>query len=196
MRELHRLLSHAGIHRMLIGHQRDVSVLSVHSDLTVWCVNGRITWRHSTHRHAATTIHPATDPAGAARLLLDHLSNTGHIDTQTPAPSDEETATETKSETALAPVSSPASQTSRPQPATLAGETPTVPGIEPSATHWPRSERSARMRWRTAVTHPYPLPLTPQRDEPATAGSARRKGKPGDVIELPTPTTTPTREAA
>jgi hypothetical protein len=74
MHRLYRLLSGAGIDRMLLGHETGVSVLSVHSELTIWCFNGRIRWCATGADGSRQSVtHPAGDVEGAASRLLAYL---------------------------------------------------------------------------------------------------------------------------
>jgi len=42
-----------------------MSVLSIRTDLTVWCTDGLFVW----HEDGLRSSHPADDPAGAAHLI-------------------------------------------------------------------------------------------------------------------------------
>lgn len=158
---LHQLLTDAGLDRMLIGHETGVSVLSVHSELTIWCVNGRITWRHSTDRHAPTAIHPAIDPHGAAERLLDHLtagtdeprpqegaepdntsleSNSQGKEPADGAPSHDAPSMHGTNETDTRPRRTP-SDDSRPGPGQEAADTSTASAPSPPEERWPVTMR-------------------------------------------------------
>ncbi|GAA3512738.1 hypothetical protein FHR32_004918 [Streptosporangium album] len=70
--EATRLLRYA-LHRQGFTHTyqsngNGMSVLSVQTDLTVWCKNGLFVWREG----GRETSHPADDPVGAARLISRH----------------------------------------------------------------------------------------------------------------------------
>ncbi|WP_440071105.1 hypothetical protein [Streptosporangium sp. OZ121] len=54
-----------------------MSVLSVLTDLTVWCKNGLFVWNED----GVESSHPADDPVGAARLISRHYRR--------PAPDDD-----------------------------------------------------------------------------------------------------------
>ncbi|MFB9677808.1 hypothetical protein [Streptosporangium vulgare] len=54
-----------------------MSVLSVLTDLTVWCKNGLFVWNED----GVESSHPADDPVGAARLISQHYRR--------PAPDDD-----------------------------------------------------------------------------------------------------------
>lgn len=69
---LQQLPTHVGLKQMMLRNELGVPVLSFHSQLTVWSLNGRITWLLSTDRHAPTESHPAAAPESAARRLFDH----------------------------------------------------------------------------------------------------------------------------
>ncbi|MBB2912299.1 hypothetical protein FHS43_003579 [Streptosporangium becharense] len=71
-REATRSLRYA-LHRHGFTHTyqsngNGISVLSVLTDLTVWCRNGLFVWNEGGHESS----HPADDPAGAARLIAEH----------------------------------------------------------------------------------------------------------------------------
>ncbi|GAA0839455.1 hypothetical protein ACFQVD_20755 [Streptosporangium amethystogenes subsp. fukuiense] len=71
-REATRLLRYA-LHRQGFTHTYQsngsgMSVLSVLTDLTVWCKNGFFIWNED----GVESSHPADDPAGAARLISQH----------------------------------------------------------------------------------------------------------------------------
>ncbi|GAA2902293.1 hypothetical protein GCM10010517_68180 [Streptosporangium fragile] len=71
-REATRLLRYA-LHRQGFTHTyqsngNGMSVLSVLTDLTVWCRNGVFVWNEDGHESS----HPADDPVGAARLISRH----------------------------------------------------------------------------------------------------------------------------
>jgi hypothetical protein len=57
----------------------DMSVLSDHTELTVWCEEGNFVWRED----GREVVHPVDDPIGAARLIAgryrrpEHHSPTG-----------------------------------------------------------------------------------------------------------------------
>lgn len=68
-REATRLLRYA-LHRRGFTHTyqsngNGMSVLSIRTDLTVWCKDGLFVW----HEGGLRSSHPAGDPAGAARLI-------------------------------------------------------------------------------------------------------------------------------
>lgn len=70
--EATRLLRYA-LHRQGFTHTyqsngNGMSVLSVLTDLTVWCKNGLFAWSEN----GRETVHPADDPVGAARLISRH----------------------------------------------------------------------------------------------------------------------------
>ncbi|WP_326637048.1 hypothetical protein OG884_25835 [Streptosporangium sp. NBC_01755] len=70
--EATRLLRYA-LHRQGFTHTyqsngRGMSVLSVLTDLTVWCKNGLFVWNED----GVQSSHPAEDPVGAARLISRH----------------------------------------------------------------------------------------------------------------------------
>ncbi|GII78221.1 hypothetical protein Sru01_32030 [Sphaerisporangium rufum] len=72
-REATRLLRYA-LHREGFTHTyqssgNGMSVLSVTTELTVWCRKGTFVWDED----GLTVTHPAADPAGAARLLKRRL---------------------------------------------------------------------------------------------------------------------------
>ncbi|MEU8269329.1 hypothetical protein AB0B89_19475 [Sphaerisporangium sp. NPDC049002] len=50
-----------------------MSVLSVTTELTVWCRKGSFVWNED----GLTVTHPAADPVGAAQLLKRHLRRPG-----------------------------------------------------------------------------------------------------------------------
>jgi len=71
-REATRLLRYA-LHRQGFTHTyqsngNGMSVLSVLTDLTIWCKNGLFVWNED----GVESSHPADDPAGAARLISRH----------------------------------------------------------------------------------------------------------------------------
>ncbi|MET9069074.1 hypothetical protein [Streptosporangium sandarakinum] len=71
-REATRLLRYA-LHRQGFTHTyqsngNGMSVLSVQTDLTVWCRSGLFVW----DEEGRETCHPADDPAGAARVISLH----------------------------------------------------------------------------------------------------------------------------
>ncbi|GIH98736.1 hypothetical protein [Planobispora takensis] len=79
--EATRLLRYA-LHRQGFTHTYQsngtgMSVLSVLTDLTVWCKNGLFVWHEDGHE----VSHPADDPVGAARLISRHYRR--------PAPEDD-----------------------------------------------------------------------------------------------------------
>jgi hypothetical protein len=64
-----RLLRYA-LHRRGFTHTYQsngdgMSVLSVPTELTVWCEDGNFVWQED----GREVVHPADDPAGAARLI-------------------------------------------------------------------------------------------------------------------------------
>ena len=68
-REATRLLRYA-LHRQGFTHTYQsngsgMSVLSIRTDLTVWCTDGLFVW----HEDGLRSSHPADDPTGAARLI-------------------------------------------------------------------------------------------------------------------------------
>ncbi|MDP9861169.1 MULTISPECIES: hypothetical protein [Streptosporangium] len=70
--EATRLLRYA-LHRQGFTHTYQsngsgMSVLSVLTDLTVWCKSGLFVWSEA----GRETSHPAGDPVGAARLISRH----------------------------------------------------------------------------------------------------------------------------
>ncbi|GAA3762313.1 hypothetical protein HDA32_005809 [Spinactinospora alkalitolerans] len=176
MHRLQRLLTGAGLDRMLLGHERGVSVLSVPSDLTVWCVNGRITWRHGTDRHVTVEIHPATDPEGAAHHLLALLRGTRHSDEQEespteggPAPSAAEVSVQGRDTGPLkggttVPVGAAADRSRRPVTSRLIGPLP-----HPRRQHTDRGSTSRQGSQRHAVR-----PARPRRPRPVTAARPPR----------------------
>jgi hypothetical protein len=71
-REATRLLRYA-LHRQGFTHTyqsnaNGMSVLSVLTDLTVWCRDGLFVW----NEEGVEASHPADDPVGAARLISRH----------------------------------------------------------------------------------------------------------------------------
>ncbi|MFI6513508.1 hypothetical protein ACIBCT_38390 [Streptosporangium sp. NPDC050855] len=85
-REATRLLRYA-LHRQGFTHTYQsnasgMSVLSVLTELTVWCKNGMFVWNEDGHE----STHPADDPVGAARLISRHY--------RSPAPGDDLTEEE------------------------------------------------------------------------------------------------------
>ncbi|MEV7965050.1 hypothetical protein AB0O34_03590 [Sphaerisporangium sp. NPDC088356] len=76
-REATRLLRYA-LHREGFTHTyqssgKGMSVLSVTTELTVWCRKGSFVWNED----GLTLTHPAADPIGAAQLLKRHLRRPG-----------------------------------------------------------------------------------------------------------------------
>ncbi|RCG32490.1 hypothetical protein DQ384_03025 [Sphaerisporangium album] len=72
-REATRLLRYA-LHREGFTHTyqssgNGMSVLSVTTELTVWCRKGSFVWSED----GLTVTHPAADPVGAAQLVKRHL---------------------------------------------------------------------------------------------------------------------------
>ncbi|GAA0406859.1 hypothetical protein GCM10009530_68860 [Microbispora corallina] len=70
--EATRLLRYA-LHRQGFTHTyqsngNGMSVLSVSTDLTVWCKNGSFVW----HEGDVVVTHPSDDPDGATRLIMRH----------------------------------------------------------------------------------------------------------------------------
>ncbi|GIH77734.1 hypothetical protein Plo01_41630 [Planobispora longispora] len=70
--EATRLLRYA-LHRQGFTHTyqsngNGMSVLSVLTDLTVWCKSGSFIWRED----GCEISHPADDPVGAARMISQH----------------------------------------------------------------------------------------------------------------------------
>lgn len=70
--EATRMLRYA-LHRQGFTHTyqsngNGMSVLSVSTDLTVWCRNGSFVW----HEDDFLITHPSDDPDGATRLIMRH----------------------------------------------------------------------------------------------------------------------------
>ncbi|MFC6084419.1 hypothetical protein [Sphaerisporangium aureirubrum] len=81
-REATRLLRYA-LHREGFTHTyqssgNGMSVLSVTTELTVWCRKGSFVWTED----GLTVTHPSGDPTGAAQLIKRHLRRPAEEDPQ------------------------------------------------------------------------------------------------------------------